>query len=155
MKKYEILYAQDVPHYGTVELEAESDAEIVEAAKAYWNATELDPVDDPDWNNPVCKRIVSIRDEAGNDIALDVRCDDYNLEYITDDEVTIRENATDLLEALERAHACLDRIADRLLYEKGQPVTFLESRDIEETFNDAICELAPIETLIRKARGQA
>ena len=36
-----------------------------------------------------------------------------------------------------------------------QPVTFLESRDIEETYNDAICELAPVETLIRKARGQA
>ncbi len=89
MKKYEILYAQDVPHYGTVELEAENDAAIVEAAKAYWNATDLDPVDDPDWNNPVCKRIVVIRDEAGNEIANDVRCDDYNLEYITDEDRTM------------------------------------------------------------------
>ena len=64
MKTYTILYAQDIPHYGSVELEAENDAEIVAAARGYWDATELDPADDPDWNNPVCKRIVEISDEA-------------------------------------------------------------------------------------------
>jgi|SRR5271155_5733361 len=60
-----------------------------------------------------------------------------------------------LLTALERALDLLESIADRLLYEQGQPVTFLESREIEDTYNDAICELAPFETLIREARGQA
>jgi hypothetical protein len=155
MKKYEITYAQDIPHYGTVELEAASDGEIVAAAKAYWSTTENDPVDDPDWNNPVRKRIVVIRDEAGNEVANDVRCDSYDIAHGSDEDLRIREHAKDLLEALERAHVCLDRIADRLLYEEGQPVTFLETRDIEETYNDAICELAPIETLIRKARGEA
>jgi hypothetical protein len=155
MKKYVILYARDVSHYGAIELEAKSDAEIVEDAKSYWSATELDPADEPDWNNPVRKRIVQITDEAGREIATDVRCDNYNLEHVADEELLIRDSGKDLLEALERAHACLDRIAERLLYGEGQPVTFLESREIEDTYSDAICELAPIETLIRKARGQA
>ena len=63
--------------------------------------------------------------------------------------------APTLLEALERAFDILDGIADTLLYEEGQPVTFLESREIEDIYNDAISELAPFETLIRKARGEA
>ena len=58
-----------------------------------------------------------------------------------------------LLEALERAFDILDGIADKLLYEEGQPVTFLESRDIEDIYSDAISELAPFEALIRQARG--
>ena len=137
----EILYAQDIPHYGMVELEAEGDDKIVETAKGYPSATDRDPADDPDWNNPVAKRIVQIINEAGKEIAADVRCDNYNLEHVTDDELLIRDNARAVLEVLERAHSCLDRIADRLLYEESQPVTFLESRDIEDTYNDAICEL--------------
>jgi hypothetical protein len=60
-----------------------------------------------------------------------------------------------LLTALERALDLLESIAERLLYEEGQPVTFLESREIEDTYSDAICELASFETLIREARGQA
>ena len=63
-------------------------------------------------------------------------------------------SAPDLLEGLERAFDLLEGIADKLLYEEGQPVTFLESREIEDVYNDAICELAPFETLIRKARRQ-
>jgi hypothetical protein len=62
--------------------------------------------------------------------------------------------APKLLDALERAFDILDRIADRLLYEEGQPVTFLESREIEEIYDDSISELAPFEALIREARGQ-
>jgi hypothetical protein len=62
---------------------------------------------------------------------------------------------SELLTALERAFDLLESIADKLLYEEGQPVTFLESREIEDIYNDAICELAPFETLIRKARGEA
>jgi hypothetical protein len=63
--------------------------------------------------------------------------------------------ALKLLEALERAIDILDGIVDTMLYEEGQPVTFLESREIEDIYNDAISELALVETLIRKARGEA
>lgn len=61
----------------------------------------------------------------------------------------------ELLTALERAFDLLEGIADKLLYEEGQPVTAIESREIEDIYNDAISELAPFETLIRKARGIA
>jgi hypothetical protein len=61
----------------------------------------------------------------------------------------------ELLTALERAFDILDGIADKLLYEEGQPVTAIESRENEDIYNDAICELAPFETLIRRARGEA
>ena len=63
--------------------------------------------------------------------------------------------APELLDAFERAFDILDDIADKLLYEEGQPVTFLESREIEDIYSDAISELAPFETLIRKTRGHA
>jgi hypothetical protein len=62
--------------------------------------------------------------------------------------------APQLLEALDRAFDLLEGIADKLLYEEGQPVTAIESREIEDIYNDAICELAPFETLIRKVRGE-
>jgi len=61
----------------------------------------------------------------------------------------------ELLTGLERAFDLLEGIADKLLYEEGQPVTAIESREIKDIFNDAISELAPFETLIRKARGDA
>ena len=62
--------------------------------------------------------------------------------------------APELLIALEEAFALLDRISDTLHYEDGLPVTFLESRDIEIIYGDAVTELARFETLIREARGQ-
>jgi hypothetical protein len=60
-----------------------------------------------------------------------------------------------LLAMLETAFDILERIADVLLYEDGVPVTALDAREIETIYADAISELAPIETLIRKARGQS
>jgi hypothetical protein len=60
-----------------------------------------------------------------------------------------------LLTMLETAFDILERIGDLLLYEDGLPVTALDAREIEAIYADAISELAPIETLIRKARGQA
>ncbi len=63
-------------------------------------------------------------------------------------------HAPELLKALEDAFVLLDRISDTLHYEDGLPVTFLESRDIEIIYGDAVTELARFETLIREARGQ-
>jgi hypothetical protein len=58
----------------------------------------------------------------------------------------------EVLEALERAFDILDGIADKLLYEDGEPVTFLEPRDIDEIYSEAISELAPISEILTKAR---
>lgn len=59
MKTYTVLFAEDVPHYGTVEIQAESDDAALEAAKAY-DISEVTL--DPEWENSVSKRIVFIDD---------------------------------------------------------------------------------------------
>ena len=51
MKTYSVLFAQDVPHYGSVEIQAENDTAALEAAKAY-DLTAI--TDDPDWGTTVC-----------------------------------------------------------------------------------------------------
>ena len=154
MKTYSVLYAEDVPHYGSMEIEAKNDAEAVAKARAISEEDLGNTTTDPDHGSTVCKRIVHIQDAAGNDVAHDVRLDSYSLELLTDEEINIRKHAKELLEALERVHALLDRISDTLHYEDGLPVTALEARDIEIIYGDAVTELAPVETLIRKARGQ-
>ena len=154
MKTYTILYAEDVPHYGTVEIEADNDAEAIAKARAISDEDLGNTTIDPDHGSSVCKRIVHIQDAEGNDVAHDLRLDNYSLELVTDEDINIRNHAKKLLEALERAHTLLDRIRDILHYEDGLPVTALEARDIEIIHGDAVTELAPIETLIRKAWGQ-
>jgi hypothetical protein len=60
-------------------------------------------------------------------------------------------HAPDLLESLETAFRILHGISDRLHYEDGEPVTALETRDIEEIYADAVSVLADMEALIIKA----
>ncbi|MGH9721503.1 MAG: hypothetical protein ACRD8O_14940 [Bryobacteraceae bacterium] len=153
MKTYTVIYAEDVPHYGHAEVEAADDDAAIE--RAVNRREDYHDLYDPDFHNPVCRRIVTITDQAGNTVAEDISLDSYRLECGTPQEILIRDHAKDLLEALERAFNLLEGIADKLLYDEGQPVTFLESREIEDIYDDAILELAPFETLIRKARGQA
>ena len=76
MKTYSVLFAEDVPHYGTAHLEAEDDAAALEAARAY-DTSEI--ANDPEWENSVCKRIVHIEDAAGNTIFHDIPLDNYVL----------------------------------------------------------------------------
>jgi hypothetical protein len=73
MKAYSILFAEDVPHYGTAQIEARNDAAALKAAKAY-DLSEV--TTDPEWENSVCKRIVHIEDPEGNTIAADIALDD-------------------------------------------------------------------------------
>lgn len=153
MKTYSVIYAEDVPHYAGGEIPARSPKQAI--AKARKVDTDTFTAFDPDWSNAVCRRIVTITDPKGKTIAEDIRLDNYSLELGTDEELRIREHAGKLIIALERAFELLEGIADKLLYEEGQPVTFLESREIEDIYNDARCELAPFETLIRQARVQA
>jgi len=45
MNSYTILFAEDVPHYGTVRIEAENDAAALDSAKAYdFSEITIDPV---------------------------------------------------------------------------------------------------------------
>jgi hypothetical protein len=100
MKTYSVLFAEDVPHYGTAEIEAKDDAAALEAAKVY----DLSEVTlDPEWENSVCKRIVYIEDQEGNTIFHDVPLDDYDLRHGGDKERALCDAAQDMLGALEAA----------------------------------------------------
>jgi hypothetical protein len=104
MKTYSVLFAQDVPHYGTAHIEAEDDAAALEAAKAFDLS---DVTNDPEWENSVCKRIVSLDDPEGNTIINDVPLDNYDLRHGGDKERALCDAAQDMFDALEAAEAQL------------------------------------------------
>jgi hypothetical protein len=79
MKTYSVLFAEDVPHYGSVEIEAASDGEALAKARALWGSGADRPTDDPDWSSTICHRIVLIEDDCGRETAHDVPLDDYVL----------------------------------------------------------------------------
>ena len=56
MKTYQILYAEDVPHYAIGEIKARGPKDAL--AKARKVDTDTFTALDPDWSNPVCRRIV-------------------------------------------------------------------------------------------------
>ena len=85
MKTYTVLFAQDIPHYGSVEIEAKNDADALRRAKKYWRdvntGAEPWPLNDAQHDSAVSARIVLIYDEADErrEIAHDVRLDEYTL----------------------------------------------------------------------------
>jgi hypothetical protein len=105
MKTYSVLFAEDVPHYGTAHLEAEDDAAALEAAKAY-DISEI--ANDPEWENSVCRRIVHIEDAAGNTIFHDIPLDNYCL--------CLASERTDMLNALK---LCEDVLSDLARLDDG------------------------------------
>ena len=76
MKTYTILCAEDVPHYGSTDIEAENDADAVRIAKAL----DISGICvEASFDAPVCQRIVHIEDSRNNVIASDIALDDYRL----------------------------------------------------------------------------
>jgi hypothetical protein len=95
MKTYTALFAEDVPHYCAVEIEAETDEQAIKQAKGFHGKFDID-FDDPDWNNPVCQRIVHILDNTGVEVATDISLDGHHL--LTDSKVC---------DAIQHALECL------------------------------------------------
>jgi hypothetical protein len=147
MKIYSVLYAEDVPHYGTAEIEAETDTEAIAKAKAGPFET-----DDPDWNNTVCRRIVHIEGPAGI-IAEDVPLDPCTLIY-GEDKRQLSESAPELALALGQAIDALEHIAEITHYENGEPVTGLEPHEIAAIYADAAGQLEDFKSILNAARGQ-
>jgi hypothetical protein len=115
MKTYSVLFAEDVPHYGTAEIEAKDDSTALETAKAYdLSAVTLDP----EWENSVCKRIVYIEDHEGNTIFHDVPLDNYDLRHGGDEERRVCDAARDMLEALQ---LCEDVLSELARLDDGTP----------------------------------
>lgn len=77
MKTYTVLYAEDVPHYGTVDIDAKSDQAAIAIAKGRDDISDI--TTDPAHNDTVSQRIVHIQDPDGNIIAQDIALDTYAL----------------------------------------------------------------------------
>jgi hypothetical protein len=108
MKSYSVLFAEDVPHYGVVEIEAEDHNAALEAAKAY-DLSEV--TNDPAWEYSACKRVVHIEDPEGNIVFEEVALDDCFLRYGGDKERALCDAAGELLEYLQIAVATSDPAA--------------------------------------------
>lgn len=137
MPLFDILYAEDVPHYGTVEIEADSPDEAVRIAAT---RDYDDVVAEPDWWNTACRRIVSIQDEAGGTVAEDIALDDCFLRYGGEDDRRRCDAAEAMLAELE---AVIPVLEDRL-----PPPWEDDDADIAE-------RLAAIRAVVARARGDA
>ena len=108
MKTYSVLFAEDVPHYGAVEIKARNAAAALKAAKAY----DLSQVtNDPDWSNSACTRIVHIQDPDGNIVHCDVSLDDCFLRYGGEPERRLCYAAAEMLLVLELCENILTDLA--------------------------------------------
>lgn len=83
MKTYTVLFAQDVPHYGSVEINATGDVQALAKARIHWERVQRDeepwPLTEAQHESAVLARIVEITDETGRQVAADVRLDTYLL----------------------------------------------------------------------------
>lgn len=108
MKTYDVLYAEDVPHYGNVLIEAECDDEAVRIAKEF-NHDEV--VSEPEWSNAVSKRVVSIQNSNGDTIAEDISLDDTFLRTGGKADRLRCDAAEDLFQSLSDILAHLDDLS--------------------------------------------
>jgi hypothetical protein len=115
MKTYHVTFAEDVPHYGCAEIQAENDDAALESARAY----DLSEVTlDPDHNWGTCRRIVAIEDEEGNTIAEEVPLDDCFLYSGGEKARLLCDAAPAMLEALE---LCSEVLSDLARLDDGTP----------------------------------
>jgi hypothetical protein len=122
MKTYTVLFAQDVPHYGSVEITATGDVEALAKAMVHWERVQRDeepwPLNEAQHESAVLDRIVEITDdETGRQVAADIRLDTFLLTVApTDLSVSLIKNATPMHGALEKIirHATLGLAANEL-----------------------------------------
>jgi len=108
MPHYDILYAEDVPHYGTTLIAADTPEEAVRIAREH----DYDMlVTEPEWASATCRRIVSIHDESGDAVAEDIALDECFLRYGGDADRRRCEAAGAMLAELE---AVIPLLEDRL-----------------------------------------
>lgn len=105
MKTYTVLFAHDVPHYGSVEINATGEVEALAKAKVHWERVQRDeepwPLTEAQHDSAVLARIVEITEESGRQVAADLRLDTYLLSVApTDLSVKQIENASPMYAAL-------------------------------------------------------
>jgi hypothetical protein len=97
--EYSGLFAEYVPHYCIEEIAAED----LEEAIGHRNTGNLD-FDDPDWNNPVCLRIIHIEDGQEETAVDDIPLDEFIIRSGGEANRRLCDNAEDMLNALESGH---------------------------------------------------
>jgi hypothetical protein len=151
MKTYSVLFAEDIPYYGTVEIEAENDVAALEVAKAY-DLSEV--TTDPEWGYSVCKRIVYIEDPNGKTIHYDVPLDDCILRRGGKKERRSCDAAPQLLKALEMCEQAIKEATGIMRYDDSQPVTALEGYEIERAYTVLTSVLGEAHQAITAAQGE-
>jgi hypothetical protein len=76
MKTYSVLYAEGVPHYAEVEIRANNDGAALDLAKKYDFSNESP---EAAWDGCVCRRIVHICDDKGQEVGADIPLDSFRL----------------------------------------------------------------------------
>jgi predicted metal-binding protein len=88
MKTYTVIFAQDVPHYGLVEIAARNDKDAIVKAKAHWRSIESGkkpwPLTEPDYDSAILARIVQITHDDGTEVAADIALDNYRLTNVNE-----------------------------------------------------------------------
>lgn len=97
-RTYTVLLAEDVPHYGSIEIIATSDREALETARTLEHS---EICLQPDRENPVCRRIVHVEAEDGSILAEGVALDRYVLHHETEVRAKLCAMAPVLQTALE------------------------------------------------------
>ncbi len=137
MKTYTVLYAEDVPHYGTREFEVADDTVAIERAKAITPEALSNYTKDPEYNNSRCRRIVHIEGPEGI-IAEDV--------YLSPDD-SLQDSAHHLAQALDLAIRAMNKVRsfDTGITNPEHPQRTLSSYQL----------LPKLEAILKTARGQA
>lgn len=105
LKTYRALLAQDVAHYGFLEVEAADPADAVARTRVR-AADEIHEItNDPDWSSPVCRRIVHIEDGTGATVAEAIALDGYVLHHSSERRALLCASAERLLGALQQIAA--------------------------------------------------
>ena len=136
MKTYTVLYAEDVPHYGSHDIKAKNDQAAIEAA--------IDAA--RDWDGSFCARIVHIEDPDGNIIEQDRPLDDYFLPSGGESDRRLCDSAKELLEALETLMEKADDLISAIDGTTGQ---------FEAEVAALSAATSAAEKVALKARGQA
>lgn len=97
MPIYQVLYAEDVPHYGTADIEAETDEAAITAARDFDFS---DTAIDPEHSYTGLKRIIHIQSHDGRIIAEDIALDDMHVRYGGEADRLLCDAARDMLQTL-------------------------------------------------------
>jgi hypothetical protein len=105
MRTYTVLFAHDVPHYGSVEINATDDVEALAKARVHWDRVQREeepsPLTEAQHDSAVLARIVEITDETGRQVWADIRLDTYLLTIApTELSVKLIGGASQMQEAL-------------------------------------------------------